>query len=117
VKGTAIQSRTDNTGRRAKVPILLINATALNNGHNWRFEASTMGEPELIEVSDVVSSIRLRRHLVAHDQAPTGCQLGLAVLRLCSRHLQLASAISIRISGKLVQACMTIKAFSADRSR
>lgn len=37
--------RTDNAGRRSKVPILLINATTLNTGHNWRFEASHMGEP------------------------------------------------------------------------
>lgn len=27
-----------------KVPILIINATAQNNGHNWRFTASGMGE-------------------------------------------------------------------------
>ncbi|MCH7619173.1 MAG: patatin-like phospholipase family protein [Candidatus Marinimicrobia bacterium] len=30
-----------------KVPILLINATTLNSGHNWRFEVTTMGEPEI----------------------------------------------------------------------
>lgn len=36
----------DNSGRKCKVPILLINATTLNSGHNWRFEASRMGEPE-----------------------------------------------------------------------
>lgn len=36
---------TDNSGRLNKVPILLINATALNTGHNWRFEAVRMGEP------------------------------------------------------------------------
>lgn len=29
----------DNDGRRAKAPILLLNATSLNTGHNWRFEA------------------------------------------------------------------------------
>lgn len=29
-----------------KLPIILINATSLNSGHNWRFEASRMGEPE-----------------------------------------------------------------------
>ena len=29
----------------AKVPVLLINATTLNTGHNWRFEAVRMGEP------------------------------------------------------------------------
>lgn len=35
----------DNPGRRAKIPILLLNATVLNDGHAWRFEAARMGEP------------------------------------------------------------------------
>ncbi len=35
----------DNGRRKAKVPVLLINATTLNTGHNWRFEAVRMGEP------------------------------------------------------------------------
>lgn len=34
-----------NPRRRAKVPVLRLNATSLNSGHNWRFEAVTMGEP------------------------------------------------------------------------
>lgn len=34
----------DNMRRKAKVPVLLINATSLNTGRNWRFEASKMGE-------------------------------------------------------------------------
>jgi len=35
-----------HNGRRlAKVPVLLINATTLNTGRNWRFEATRMGEP------------------------------------------------------------------------
>jgi NTE family protein len=33
--------------RKHKVPILLLNATVLNNGHNWRFDAASMGEPLL----------------------------------------------------------------------
>jgi predicted acylesterase/phospholipase RssA len=51
---------TANPARRAKAPILLINATTLNTGHNWRFEAVRMGEPlpdnqrrtEIIEETD-----------------------------------------------------------------
>lgn len=35
----------DNPARHSKVPILLLNATSLNSGHNWRFEAVRMGEP------------------------------------------------------------------------
>ncbi|WP_139488426.1 patatin-like phospholipase family protein [Brevibacillus dissolubilis] len=34
-----------NPNRTHKVPILLLNSTTLNTGHNWRFEASTMGLP------------------------------------------------------------------------
>jgi predicted acylesterase/phospholipase RssA len=36
---------TDNQARSAKVPILLLEATTLNTGHNWRFEAMYVGEP------------------------------------------------------------------------
>ena len=35
----------ENQTRRAPVPILLLEATTLNTGHNWRFEAMYMGEP------------------------------------------------------------------------
>jgi predicted acylesterase/phospholipase RssA len=34
----------DNGRRRAPVPVLLVNATSLNTGHNWRFQAVEMGE-------------------------------------------------------------------------
>jgi NTE family protein len=34
-----------NRQLEAKVPILVMNATTLNTGHNWRFEAVRMGEP------------------------------------------------------------------------
>jgi NTE family protein len=34
----------DNVNRTAKVPILVLNATSLNSGHNWTFTASAMGE-------------------------------------------------------------------------
>jgi NTE family protein len=42
---SSFQPSTGNSTRRAKVPVLLINATSLNSGHNWRFEATRMGEP------------------------------------------------------------------------
>ena len=35
----------ENPKRQAPVPILLLEATTLNTGHNWRFEAMYMGEP------------------------------------------------------------------------
>lgn len=36
----------NNVELRSKVPILVINSTCLNNGHNWRFTASGMGESQ-----------------------------------------------------------------------
>jgi NTE family protein len=35
----------ENPRRHAPVPILLVETTTLNTGHNWRFEAMYMGEP------------------------------------------------------------------------
>ena len=53
----------DNAGRANKVPILLINATTLNTGHNWRFEAVRMGEPPLDGAiqREIDKNLRLRR--------------------------------------------------------
>lgn len=42
---TDFSPRTGNWRRKAKVPVLLINAANLNTGHNWHFTASFMGEP------------------------------------------------------------------------
>ena len=36
---------TDNMRRHCKVPVLMVNATTLNTGHNWRFGIDRMGEP------------------------------------------------------------------------
>lgn len=55
--------REHNQKRRAKVPILIINATTLNTGHNWRFEAARMGEPprQSTIAQEVDKNMRLRR--------------------------------------------------------
>jgi predicted acylesterase/phospholipase RssA len=45
------EPRFNNWRRKNKVPILVINATNLNSGHNWQFHASKMGEPSY--VSDI----------------------------------------------------------------
>lgn len=37
--------RTGNARRKAKVPVLNINASVLNNGQDWQFTAQNMGEP------------------------------------------------------------------------
>lgn len=53
----------DNQARKAKVPILAINATTLNTGRNWEFSAQTMGEPPIPPQFTRVDKkpIRLRR--------------------------------------------------------
>lgn len=43
---TTRREEEENCWRRAKIPLLVINATTLNTGHNWRFTPWEMGEPE-----------------------------------------------------------------------
>ena len=52
-----------NFRRYAKVPVLLINATSLNTGRNWRFEAIRMGEPPDADpvIYDIDKRMRLPR--------------------------------------------------------
>jgi len=58
-----------NWRRQAKVPILILNATTLNTGHNWQFTATWMGEaPTCIEPA-IDASERLRR-MYYQDEAP-----------------------------------------------
>lgn len=45
-KKNAFRPRFNNWLRKNKVPILVINATNLNSGHNWQFQATKMGEPD-----------------------------------------------------------------------
>jgi predicted acylesterase/phospholipase RssA len=51
----------DNWRRKSKVPILILNATSLNTGHNWQFTASWMGEPPSSIDTAIDSNYRLRR--------------------------------------------------------
>jgi predicted acylesterase/phospholipase RssA len=72
--------RNDNWRRAAKVPILILNATTLNTGHNWQFTATWMGEPPASIDSEVDGNYRLRR--MYYEQAPDrykGIRLGHAV--------------------------------------
>jgi len=59
----------DNWRRSNKVPILILNATALNTGHNWQFTSSWMGEPPALIDSQVDGNYRLRR-MYLEDEAP-----------------------------------------------
>jgi predicted acylesterase/phospholipase RssA len=57
----------DNWRRKTKVPILILNASTLNTGHNWQFTASWMGEsPASIQKID--GNYRLRRMYYCNDE-------------------------------------------------
>lgn len=58
----------DNWKRRNKIPQLILNATSVNTGHNWRFTASWMGEPPGYMLTDLDVKPRLRR--MYYDEAP-----------------------------------------------
>jgi predicted acylesterase/phospholipase RssA len=60
--------RRHNWRRHAKVPVLILNATALNTGHNWQFTASYMGEAPTAIEPVVDATERLRR--MYHSEAP-----------------------------------------------
>jgi len=70
----------DNASRANKIPQLILNATAVNTGHNWQFTATWMGEPPGSIESDIDSKPRLRR--MYYGDAPKKYQdfrLGYAV--------------------------------------
>ncbi len=57
----AFSPKSDNWRRRNKVPILILNATTLNTGHNWQFTASWMGESPSSIDTEIDGNYRLRR--------------------------------------------------------
>jgi predicted acylesterase/phospholipase RssA len=60
----------DHNWRRSnKVPILILNATALNTGHNWQFTATWMGEPPGT-IDTIDANYRMRR--MYYEDAPAG---------------------------------------------
>jgi predicted acylesterase/phospholipase RssA len=76
----------ENPTRQARVPILLLEATTLNTGHNWRFEAMYMGEPPRQGTSDEAQRADIDKNVVlertAWDDLPAACRdfpLGAAV--------------------------------------
>ncbi|MEO5341372.1 MAG: patatin-like phospholipase family protein [Magnetococcus sp. MYC-9] len=67
-EGATFHPRRNNWNRHDKVPILILNATSLNTGHNWQFTASWMGEaPSCIE-ERVDATERLRRFYYDDEQ-------------------------------------------------
>jgi predicted acylesterase/phospholipase RssA len=79
-EGPGFNAKYNNWRRQAKVPILVLNATTLNTGHNWQFTASWMGEPPAGIDTEIDGNYRLRR--MYYWQAPKRHQrvrLGTAV--------------------------------------
>ena len=69
-----------NWRRAAKIPILVLNATTLNTGHNWQFTTTWMGEPPSSIDTEVDTNDQLRR--MYYKEAPKEHQkirLGYAV--------------------------------------
>jgi hypothetical protein len=60
--------KNDNWRRNAKVPVLVLNATTLNTGHNWQFTGSWMGEPPNSLDAEIEGNYQLRR--MYHEEAP-----------------------------------------------
>lgn len=58
---TGFSPRHENWRRAAKVPALVINATALNTGHCWQFTPTWMGESPAVAGEQVEAAPRLRR--------------------------------------------------------
>ena len=67
---TDFRPKFQNWRRRAKVPVLLLNTTSLNSGHNWFFTASWMGEPPGLMGEEIDVNERYRR--LHYSQAPEG---------------------------------------------
>ncbi len=63
-----------------KVPILIINATNFNNGHNWRFTATGMGEsPEMYDTTVDKNSVMLYSTYGKFQEEHRKVTIGMAV--------------------------------------
>jgi predicted acylesterase/phospholipase RssA len=69
--------RYENWRRDAVVPMLVLNATSLNTGHNWQFTASWMGEPPL-DVDERVDATPSLRRVYYEDAPPANREQSLA---------------------------------------
>ena len=69
--------RYHNIFRAAKVPALVVNATALNTGHSWHFTTQSMGESPFSIVAGAERAARLRR---SYYRNPSGAVVRPATL-------------------------------------
>jgi NTE family protein len=82
----AFDPDTQNSARAARVPVLILEATTLNTGHNWRFEAMYVGEPRRQGTPDEATREDIDKNVILErtrwDDLPSGCRdfpLGAAV--------------------------------------
>jgi NTE family protein len=82
----AFDPDTQNDARAARVPVLILEATTLNTGHNWRFEAVYVGEPRRQGTPDEVAREDIDKNVILErtrwGDLPSGCRdfpLGAAV--------------------------------------
>ena len=82
----AFDPDTQNSARAARVPVLILEATTLNTGHNWRFEAMYVGEPRRQGTQDEATREDIDKNVILErtrwDDLPSGCRdfpLGAAV--------------------------------------
>ena len=79
--GETFTPKYDNWRLSAKVPMLVLNATTMNTGHNWQFTATWMGEsPQAI--SDTIDAVPRYRRMyyknapAEHREIPIGRAVG-----------------------------------------
>ena len=90
-----------NGPRNAKVPVILINATTLNTGHNWRFEVIRMGEPRANDertravAAEVDKNLRLAQGYFEADPDPGGHQAILSRQRTFPLGLAVAASACV----------------------
>jgi predicted acylesterase/phospholipase RssA len=80
-KGEEFNPKYDNWRLSAKVPMLVLNATTMNTGHNWQFTATWMGEsPQAISATiDAIPRYRRMYYKEApelHKKIPIGRAVG-----------------------------------------
>lgn len=99
-QGNKFDPAARNEQREEKVPILLINATSLNSGHNWRFEAIRMGEslPEDPQRGAIVDEVDKNMRLEAGYFDPQAKQTAIPK-RKVNFPLALAVAASAGVPG------------------
>jgi predicted acylesterase/phospholipase RssA len=79
--GKNFDPKIHNWRRKAKIPVLILNATTLNTGHAWQYTTSFMGESPWAIDPNADGTNRLRR--MYHDDAPPAhraTRLGQAVV-------------------------------------